>query len=66
MNRDKTATGDNMIGIHTYDIPAGIGDGLFLLGGAAAAVFVAVIYFNEIADGVGSVMRFLTPWRSGF
>ncbi len=52
-----------MLGIQSYDIPAGIGDGLLILSGAAAAVFLAVVYFDEIADGLRHVTKLFTPWR---
>ncbi len=52
-----------MLGIQSYEIPAGIGDGLLILSGAAAAVFLAVVYFDEIADGLRHVTKLFTPWR---
>jgi hypothetical protein len=53
-----------MVRIQSFDIPAGIGDGLLILSAAAAAVFLAVLYFDEIADGVRHVTKLLTPWRT--
>ena len=53
-----------MVRIQSFDIPAGIGDGLLVLSAAAAAVFLAVVYFDEIADGVRHVTRLLTARRT--